>query len=145
MVTKKGDDEKHLPVVDEPAQGLCEEYLKCVRKELAPVTYPTNYYYEKISKPNPRRTSHLFSADAIRQLVNNPTYLGHLVQMKTTTVSYKNHKTVKKDPSEWVVVYNTWNTYCHLYPREEERAVEVLNKIGIGIAENTEIDAPKPT
>lgn len=27
--------------------------------------------------------------------------------MKTTTVSYKNHKTVKKDPSEWVIVYNT--------------------------------------
>ena len=26
-------------------------------------------------------------------------------------------------------VQETWNTYCHLYPREEERAVEVLNKI----------------
>jgi len=23
----------------------------------------------------------------------------------------------------------TWNTYSHLYPREEERAVNVLNKI----------------
>lgn len=23
----------------------------------------------------------------------------------------------------------TWNTYAHLYPREEERAVKVLNKI----------------
>lgn len=29
-------------------------------------------------------------------------------------------------------VQETWNTYCHLYPREEERAVEVLNKIGTG-------------
>lgn len=26
-------------------------------------------------------------------------------------------------------VQETWNTYCHLYPREEERAVNVLNKI----------------
>ena len=26
-------------------------------------------------------------------------------------------------------VEETWNTYSHLYPREEERAVEVLNKI----------------
>ena len=26
-------------------------------------------------------------------------------------------------------VQETWNTYCHLYPREEERAIEVLNKI----------------
>ena len=23
----------------------------------------------------------------------------------------------------------TWNTYSHLYPREEERAIEILNKI----------------
>lgn len=28
-------------------------------------------------------------------------------------------------------VQETWNTYCHLYPREEERAVEVLNEIQI--------------
>lgn len=28
-------------------------------------------------------------------------------------------------------VQETWNTYCHLYPREEERAVEILNKIGL--------------
>lgn len=26
-------------------------------------------------------------------------------------------------------VHMTWNTYSHLYPREEERAVEVLNKV----------------
>lgn len=26
-------------------------------------------------------------------------------------------------------VQETWNTYCHLYPREEERAVKVLNQI----------------
>lgn len=26
-------------------------------------------------------------------------------------------------------VQETWNTYSHLYPREEERAVQVLNKV----------------
>lgn len=36
-------------------------------------------------------------------------------------------------------VQETWNTYCHLYPREEERAVEILNKISTG--EKTQ---PKP-
>ena len=29
-------------------------------------------------------------------------------------------------------VQETWNTYCHLYPREEERAVVILNGIGTG-------------
>lgn len=28
-------------------------------------------------------------------------------------------------------VQMTWNTYSHLYPREEERAVEILNKIAV--------------
>lgn len=29
-------------------------------------------------------------------------------------------------------VQETWNTYAHLYPREEERAVVILNKVGTG-------------
>ena len=41
-------------------------------------------------------------------------------------------------------VQETWNTYYHLYPRAEERAVEVLNKIGIGIDKNTENNNLKP-
>lgn len=28
-------------------------------------------------------------------------------------------------------VQETWNTYCHLYPREEEKAIEILNQIHI--------------
>lgn len=27
----------------------------------------------------------------------------------------------------------TWGTYCHLYPREEERAVEVLHRVHIDV------------
>lgn len=30
-------------------------------------------------------------------------------------------------------VQETWNTYAHLYPREEERAIDVLNTVGIGL------------
>lgn len=67
----------------------------------------SDYLYAKLGKPNPRRTSHLWSAERIRALINNPTYLGHLAQMRTTTVSYKNHKTVRKDPSEWIIIENT--------------------------------------
>ncbi|MDE6727786.1 MAG: recombinase family protein, partial [Oscillospiraceae bacterium] len=114
----KGTDEKKLPVVDEPAASVVRRIFIMRSQGISPrhiadrlneekIPIPSDYYYAKIGKPNPRRTSHLWSAEAIRQLINNPTYLGHLVQMKTTTVSYKNHKTVKKDPSEWVIVYNT--------------------------------------
>ena len=27
----------------------------------------------------------------------------------------------------------TWNTYAHLYPREEERALTILNKIELNV------------
>ncbi len=35
------------------------------------------------------------------------TYLGHMPQLRTTSVSYKNHKTYRKDQSERAIVYNT--------------------------------------
>ena len=34
-------------------------------------------------------------------------YLGHLVQLKQTSVSHKNHQKIMKDESEWTVVENT--------------------------------------
>ena len=114
----KGDDENHLPVVDEPAASVVRRIFEMRSQGVSPyhiaeklndekIQIPSDYLYAKLGKPNPRITTHLWSAGVIRQIVRNPTYLGHLVQMKTTTVSYKNHKTVKKDPSEWVIVYNT--------------------------------------
>ena len=114
----KGDDEKHLPVVDEPAASVVRRIFEMRSQGISPrhiadklneekVPTPSYYYYAKLGKPNPRRTTHLWGAERISVICKNPTYLGHLAQMRTTTVSYKNHKTVKKDTSEWVIVYNT--------------------------------------
>ena len=114
----KGDDENHLPVVDEPAASVVRRIFQMRSQGISPrhiadtlnnegVPIASDYLYAKMGKPNPRRTSHLWCAERIRAMLNNPTYLGHLVQMRTTTVSYKNHKNVKKDPSEWIIVENT--------------------------------------
>lgn len=43
----------------------------------------------------------------IRPILKNIAYLGHLAQQKFTSVSYKNHKVIHKDQSDWVIVYNT--------------------------------------
>lgn len=40
-------------------------------------------------------------------MLQNQMYLGDLVQLKTTTVSYKNHKNISKDKDEWVIIPNT--------------------------------------
>ena len=39
--------------------------------------------------------------------MRNIIYLGHMPQLMSSSVSYKNHKRYKKDKSEWVIVYNT--------------------------------------
>ena len=114
----KGDDENRLPVVDEPAASVVRRIFEMRSQGISPrhiadalngegVPTASEYFYAKIGKPNPYGTNLLWSAERIRAIVNNPIYLGHLVQMKTTTVSYKNHKTIKRDPSDWVVIENT--------------------------------------
>ncbi len=114
----KGDDEKHLPVVDPPAaevvkrifimrsQGISPRHIADkLNEEKVPI--PSDYLYAKLGKPNPRNTKHLWCAEGIRQILHNPTYLGDLVQMKTTTISYKVHKSVKRDEEDWIVIPNT--------------------------------------
>lgn len=56
---------------------------------------------------NTRHSHHLWSCTTVKQLLQNPTYLGHLVQMRTTNLSYKNKIVVKRDPDEMVTVENT--------------------------------------
>lgn len=114
----KGTDEKKLPVIDEPAASVVRRIFEMRSQGISPrhiadklneehIPIPSDYHYAKIGKTNPRYTSHMWSAAAIRQLVNNPTYLGHLVQLKTTTVSYKNHKVIKRPEEDMVIVRNT--------------------------------------
>ena len=114
----KGDDEKHLPVIDEPAASVVRRIFEMRSQGISPrhiadklneekIPIPSDYYYARLGKPNPRRTSHMWSADTVKQIVRNPTYLGHLVQMRPTTISYKNHKVVKRPEEEIIVIKNT--------------------------------------
>lgn len=43
----------------------------------------------------------------VKTILRNEVYIGHMVQNKTGTVSYKNHKQVSKPESEWIKVENT--------------------------------------
>jgi DNA invertase Pin-like site-specific DNA recombinase len=70
------------------------------------ILVPSDYYYHTIGKPNPYRTSHLWGVSAVKRILRNPIYLGHLIQLRTTTVSYKNHKTVRRDENDWAVTEN---------------------------------------
>lgn len=114
----KGNDENRLPVIDEPAASVVRRIFEMRSQGISPrhiadklneekVTIPSDYQYAKLGKPNPRKTSHLWSADTIKQILRNPIYLGNIYQLRTTTVSYKNHKILKKDKEDWAITENT--------------------------------------
>ena len=114
----KGDDEKRLPVVDSEAAAYVRRIFEMRASGISPnriaqtfndenILPPADYKEAKFGIPNTRKTHHLWSATAIKQIVTNPTYLGHLVQMRTTNVSYKNKKQIKRDPEDMVWVCNT--------------------------------------
>ena len=114
----KGTDEKKLPVRDEPAASNVLRMFEMRASGISPnkiadtfnaegIKTPSDYKEEKFGIPNTRQSHHLWSSGTVKQVITNPIYLGHLVQMRTTTVSYKNKKTVKRDPEDMVWVYNT--------------------------------------
>ncbi|MBP1549108.1 MAG: recombinase family protein [Oscillospiraceae bacterium] len=114
----KGTDENHLPVVDEPAASVVRRIFEMRSQGISPrhianalneekILIPSDYQYAKLGKPNPRKTAHLWSTKTIKQIVRNPIYLGNLYLLRTTTLSYKNRKVVKKDEDDWIVIENT--------------------------------------
>ena len=114
----KGDDPNHLPVIDPDAAPIVRNIFEMRASGISPhhiadklnedgVPIPSDYYYTKLGKPNPRRTRHMWSPETVRQILHNYTYLGHLVQLRTRTVSYKNHKVIKNDEEDMIVVKNT--------------------------------------
>ena len=114
----KGTDGNHLPVVDEPAASVVRRIFEMRSQGISPrhianalneekILIPSDYQYAKLGKPNPRKTAHLWSTKTIKQIVRNPIYLGNLYLLRTTTLSYKNRKVVKKDEDDWIVIENT--------------------------------------
>lgn len=72
---------------------------------------PSLYKYKKGIKlnivSNRPREEIKWNAFAIKNILTNEIYLGHLIQGKRTTVSYKNHKIINKPKDEWIRIENT--------------------------------------
>ena len=72
---------------------------------------PSFYKYKKGSKLNIISNRPIeeikWSANAIKTILTNELYIGNLVQGKRTTISYKNHKIIKKNKNNWIRRENT--------------------------------------
>ena len=63
-------------------------------------------YYTNLEQAITTLSTCMWGVSAVKRILRNPIYLGHLIQLRTTTVSYKNHKTVRRDENDWAVTEN---------------------------------------
>ena len=93
---------------------------------------PSLYKYRKGIKlnviSNRPREEIKWTTNAIKTILTNELYLGHLIQGKRTTISYKNHKIKNKDKSEWIRIENTHEAIID---------EETFNKVQVAMKERT--------
>jgi hypothetical protein len=70
------------------------------------IAIPSDYQYQRLGRLNPHNTSHLWGNINVKRILNNPIYIGTLAQLRTTSVSYKNHKIIQKNKRDWAVIKN---------------------------------------
>ena len=122
---RKHPTEKNRIVVDEPAAAVvrrvfrdaisgmsCRQIAAALNREGVPT--PASYAGLPIARPGPFTGS--WSPERISEMLQNETYLGHMVQGKTVKPSYKSKKCLRQPRDDWIVVENT---HPPLVTREE--------------------------
>ena len=115
---KKSADDKHVLEID-PVTAPIVRYIFDLRlqgdgfRKIAKrlnaekIPAPRMFYYMAEGRENMRGESPFWNDVTIRAILRNEVYIGHMVQNKTGTVSYKNHKQVSKPKEDWIKVENT--------------------------------------
>ena len=112
-----GTDEKRTLQVNEETAPVVKRIFEMRASGLTPRKIADVLNVEKVLTPNDyristtgingvRNPSHLWHTAVLRTLLSNQAYIGNLVQHKSTTISYKNHKWQRRPEDEWIVVEN---------------------------------------
>ncbi len=132
-----GTDEKRTLLIDEEVAPNVVRIFEMYVSGISPFRIAEIFNSEQIASPEKHGLkrygykgqcgSGLWSHTAINRVLNNMEYLGHTPQLMVTTVSYKNHKQCRKDPSEWVIAYNTHEPIIsqELWDKAKERQKSV--------------------
>lgn len=114
----KGADSKGTLMIDEEVAPIVVRIFEMYASGIAPkriseilnaegIPSPGQYAYEKLGHKGKKEDRRLWGQITIAAMLKNMVYIGHMAQLMSTSVSYKNHRRYKKDKSEWVIVYNT--------------------------------------
>lgn len=115
---RKNPQNKHELIIDEQSAAVVRRIfsmrcagmgyyaIACALNEDG-ITAPRAAWYAEHGGASSTMGTGLWSSSAIKLLMQNEVYIGHMVQGKQGKVSFKTKKIVKKDPEEWIRVENT--------------------------------------
>lgn len=112
-----GNDSNRSAVIDKPAAEIVRRIFNMRIQGYSPyriarilsdegVPNPTNYRTKKDGSKIDREVPNWWSHKTVTDILDDITYLGYTVQHRRHTVSYKNHKTIWRPESEWIVKEN---------------------------------------
>lgn len=117
---KRDPDDKHHLIIDETAAEIVEYIFEQAAKGVMPSkiaktlnerAIPTPVQYRCLMRPNLILDNYTakreWTSSTITKMLRNAVYLGHMVQGKTTKVSFKSRVTVQNPKESWYVVENT--------------------------------------
>ncbi|NLO21928.1 MAG: recombinase family protein [Syntrophomonadaceae bacterium] len=118
---KKSEDNPRRIVPDEQSAEVIRHIFRLCAEGRGPsqiakqlkteqVLTPTNYYYRKtgVALVNlDTERPYNWSSTTIANILSDVSYLGHTVNMRYTTVSYKNKKQIERPESEWLKFEST--------------------------------------
>ncbi len=113
-----GTDEKRTLVVDDYAASVVQRIFEMRAQGLGKRVIAVALTKEGIEPPSVYKariyptyksvgTRKLWNCSQIDDILHNPAYIGDTAQMRKTTVSYKNKRSVRKSQEEWITVKGT--------------------------------------
>ena len=117
---KRDGDSKHI-VPDEETKAVVQRIFQLCSEGKGPcqiarmlkaekVLNPTNQYYQQTGVACTRLDTtrpYNWCGATVADILSNPVYLGHTLNMQSSTLSYKNKKVIYRPPEEQVLVKNT--------------------------------------
>lgn len=111
-------EDKHKFVIDETAAEVVRKMFAYRRQGFGfrkiagllneeHILPPRDYYYQMNGREDRGRRNHLWNDVTVRKMLRNEVYIGHMVQNRRGTLSYKNKKQIDKPKEEWIRVEHT--------------------------------------
>lgn len=135
-----GTDKKRTPVIDEEAAPILRRIFEMYASGISPqkiaeifteegVPSPGVYAREKYGRNGKPNALNIWHKSTIREMLSNVIYIGHMPQLRWTSLSYKNKKRFRKDENEWTIIYNTHEPIISqaLWDKVHERMKSVSN------------------